>query len=64
MQVPRNLKEKVLKGSIVLTVRQIIGSILSLVSVLVVARTLGPEQYGIATTAIGILALLNDAMNQ
>lgn len=54
MQVPRNLKEKVLKGSIVLTVRQIIGSILSLVSVLVVARTLGPEQYGIATTAIGI----------
>jgi O-antigen/teichoic acid export membrane protein len=49
-----DLKEKVLKGSIYLTLRQLLASGLSLVSMLVVARILGPKDYGIVTTALGL----------
>ncbi|WP_040695214.1 oligosaccharide flippase family protein [Nodosilinea nodulosa] len=53
-----NLKSKVLTGGIYLTLRNILAALLSLVSVLVIARILGPKNYGIATVAIGIFYFL------
>ncbi len=58
MQIAKNLKGKVLKGSIYLTVRQLLSAGFSLVSTVVIARVLGPQNYGIAVTAIGILYFL------
>lgn len=50
-----SLKTKILQGGLFLTIRQLIGSVLSLVSVLVIARVLGPKNYGIVAIATGIL---------
>ena len=50
----KNLKGKVLKGSIVLTIRQLLTAGLSLVSFFIIARILGPKQYGIVTLVLGI----------
>ncbi len=58
MQVTKAFKGKILKGSIYLTVRQLLSAGLSLVSVVVIARVLGPQKYGIAVTGIGILYFL------
>ena len=54
MDSRQDLKGKILKGSIVLTIRQLLTAGLSLVSLLVIARILGPDQYGIVTSALGI----------
>lgn len=54
MSVPKNFKEKVLKGGISLSIRQLFVAGLSLVNVLVIARILGPERYGIVTIVLGI----------
>ena len=58
MNSRKDLKGKVLKGSIVLTIRQLLTAGLSLVSLLVIAKILGPEQYGIVTLALGIFYFL------
>lgn len=58
MSKPKGLKSKILTGGIYLTLRNVIAAILSLVSVLVIARILGPKNYGIATVAIGIFYFL------
>lgn len=55
MKTDSNLKTKVLQGGIYLAARQLIGSLLSMVSVLIIARILGPENYGLVTVATGIL---------
>ncbi len=54
----KDLKDKILKGGLSLAVRQIVTSGLSLVSILVVARVLGPEQYGIVAFGMGIFYFL------
>lgn len=54
MDNPNDLKQKVLKGSISLTLRQLLASALSLVSVFVIARTLGPALYGVVSASLGI----------
>ncbi|URD48302.1 oligosaccharide flippase family protein [Chroococcidiopsis sp. CCNUC1] len=51
----KTLKNKVLQGGIYLTIRQLAASALSLVSVLVIARVLGPENYGVVVSAAFIL---------
>ncbi|AFY50746.1 membrane protein involved in the export of O-antigen and teichoic acid [Nostoc sp. PCC 7524] len=53
-----NIKSKVIQGSIYLTIRQLLASGFSLVSALVIARILGPKNYGIVTTSLGIFYFL------
>lgn len=55
MKTTSALKVKILQGGIYLTLRQLLGAALSLVSVLVIARVLGPERYGVVAVASGIL---------
>lgn len=52
MSITQEIKSKVLKGGMYLTLRNVLAAVLSLVSVLVIARLLGPKNYGIATVAI------------
>ncbi|MEL6490821.1 MAG: oligosaccharide flippase family protein [Cyanobacteria bacterium J06621_3] len=59
MPAPKNFKQKVVKGGIYLTLRQLLVSVLSLANVLVVARALGPSRYGIVTITLGILYVFN-----
>ncbi|MFQ4138989.1 oligosaccharide flippase family protein [Nodosilinea sp. PGN35] len=47
------LKAKVVRGGISLTVGKLAAVVLSLVSVLFIARLLGPEQYGIVAITLG-----------
>lgn len=58
MKTNSSLKNKVLRGGVYLALRQLVGSLLSLVNVLVVARVLGPENYGIVAIASGILIFI------
>lgn len=58
MSEPKKIKNKVLRGGIFLTLRQLLSSGLSVVSMLVIARSLGPEKYGIVVTSIGVLYFL------
>lgn len=58
MDSKKDLKGKVLKGSIVLTIRQLLTAGLSLVSLLVIAKILGAKQYGIVTLSLGIFYFL------
>ncbi len=53
MPEPNSIKNKVLRGGLFLTLRQLLSAGLSLVSVLVIARTLGPEKYGLVASALG-----------
>ena len=48
-----SLKTKILQGGAYLAIRQLATSVLSLASVLVIARILGPEKYGIVAIAVG-----------
>lgn len=59
MSAPKDLKKRVIKGGFYLTLRQILVAVLSLVNVLVIARALGPAQYGVVTITLGILYFLN-----
>ncbi|MEL7072127.1 MAG: oligosaccharide flippase family protein [Cyanobacteria bacterium J06581_3] len=54
MKVEKGLRQKVLKGGIYLTLRQLFSIALSLVSILIIARILGPENYGIVAVSMGI----------
>lgn len=49
-----SLKSKVLKGGIYMSIRQFAISLLSLLNILIVARILGPEKYGVVTVSLGI----------
>ena len=53
MKEDKSLKNKIIQGGIYLAIRQIVSTALSLASVLVVARILGPEQYGVVAIALG-----------
>ena len=44
---------KVVKGGLSLTLRQIFTAGLSMISILVIARILGPANYGIVTVTFG-----------
>ena len=50
----QNLKQKVIKGGLYLTLRQLVTVGLSILSVLVIARILGPRNYGVLVNALGI----------
>lgn len=54
MQITKGLRQKVLKGGIYLTLRQLFSVAISLVSILIIARILGPESYGIVAVSMGI----------
>lgn len=54
----QGLKSKVLNGGILLTLRSLVAAVISLISVIVIARILGPKNYGIATVSIGIFYFL------
>jgi len=54
----QSLKSKVLSGGILLTLRSLVAAVISLVSVIVMARVLGPKNYGIATVSIGVFYFL------
>lgn len=53
-----DLKSRVLRGGISLTISQFVVAALSLSSVLVAARILGPSNYGIVTVSFGIFYFL------
>ena len=59
MSAPKNIKNQVIRGSLFLTIRQLLSSGLSLVSVLVIARILGPEKYGLVASSLGIFYFVN-----
>ena len=59
MAPPNNLKQKVMRGGLSLALRQLISVGLSLVSILVIARMLGPTNYGIVVNSLGIYYFLN-----
>lgn len=52
------LRDKVLDGGLYLVLRQGLGTIFSLVGVLMVTRIIGPSQYGLYAAALGIFAYL------
>lgn len=51
---PASLKQKVVKGGLYLALRQLVSVGLSILSILVIARVLGTENYGILVNALGI----------
>lgn len=59
VDVTVNLRTKVLRGGAFLAFRQAIGVVLSLAGVLLVTRVIGPKQYGVYATAIGIVTFLS-----
>lgn len=58
MSKSKSIKNQVLRGGIFLTIRQLLSSGLSVVSMLVIARSLGPEKYGLVTISLGIFYFL------
>ncbi|MTI85395.1 MAG: polysaccharide biosynthesis protein [Firmicutes bacterium] len=55
-----NLREKMLKGGAYLIVRQGFGLIVGFIGVLLITRAIGPGNYGIYTTAYGIVVYLSN----
>jgi len=55
-----NLRQNVIQGGAFLVGRQAGGIVLSLVGVLLVTRIIGPHQYGIFATAVGIVMFLSN----
>ena len=62
MPTDRSLKDKIIKGGISLSIRQLIVSGLSLVNILIIARLLGPERYGIVTIVLGFFYFLTPTL--
>ena len=54
MTTSTSLKEKILRGGFYMTLKQLLTSGFSLVSILVIARILGPEKYGLVSASLGI----------
>ncbi len=48
------LKKKVFEGGIYLVLRQLLGAVMALIGALVVARVLGPEDFGIVAIAMSV----------
>src|SRR5271167_2437137 len=55
-----SLRRNVIQGGAFLVGRQAAGIVLSLVGVLLVTRIIGPHQYGIYATAVGIVLFLSN----
>jgi PST family polysaccharide transporter len=55
-----SLRHKTIQGGAILVGRQALGILLSLVGVLLVTRIIGPFEYGIFATALGIVAFLTN----
>jgi O-antigen/teichoic acid export membrane protein len=55
-----SLRQDVIKGGAFLVGRQAAGIVLSLAGVLLVTRIIGPHQYGIYATAVGIVLFLTN----
>ena len=53
-----SIKEKILRGGVSMTLKQLLIVVLSLVNVLVIARLLGPGLYGIVTIVLSIFYFL------
>lgn len=53
-----SLRSKVLSGGVYLVIRQGIGMMISLGGILLLTRTIGPEQYGLYTAAYGLFYYL------
>ena len=56
-----DLRTRVIRGGAAIAIRQCIGMALSVVSVLLVTRMIGPYQYGIFAAAYGIAAFIATA---
>ncbi len=54
----KSFKTKLLQGGIALAARQAISTVFSVLNVLVVAKILGPEKYGIVAIAMGVYFFL------
>jgi O-antigen/teichoic acid export membrane protein len=54
------LRQNVIQGGALLVGRQAAGIVLSLVGVLLVTRIIGPYQYGIFATAVGVVMFLSN----
>ena len=52
------MRSKVLKGGATLVLRRVVSALLSLLNTLIVARILGPEQYGVVAISLGIFYFL------
>src|SRR5437763_1255868 len=55
-----NLRERALKGGALMVLRQGFGMLLSLASVLVVTRIIGPRQYGLFAASVAIVIFLDN----
>jgi O-antigen/teichoic acid export membrane protein len=53
-----NLRSMVMRGGVYLAIRQGLGTALSIASVLLVTRILGPQKYGLFVAAFGIFSYL------
>ncbi len=54
-----SLRQKTIRGGAILVGRQAAGMVLSLVGVLLVTRVIGPREYGIYATGLGIVTFLS-----
>jgi O-antigen/teichoic acid export membrane protein len=55
-----SLRQKTIQGGAFLVGRQAAGIVLSLIGVLLVTRIIGPHEYGIYATAVGIVLFLSN----
>ncbi|MBD2211636.1 oligosaccharide flippase family protein [Calothrix sp. FACHB-156] len=55
----KDIKGKIIRGGVSMTLRQLLVAVLSMVNVLVIARMLGPGLYGIVTIVLSIFYFLN-----
>lgn len=59
MSTDPELKKKILRGGVSLTIRQLLVAALSLINILVIARVLGPGLYGVVTIVLSTFYFLN-----
>ena len=55
-----NLRSQVLRGSLYLVMREGIGMVISIATMLLITRSIGPEQYGIFAASYGIAIFLQN----
>ncbi len=58
MPQAQGLKKKVYSGEFYLALRQLLSTGLSLIGVIILARTLGPESYGMVVVTVGVFFFL------
>ncbi|MBD2206818.1 oligosaccharide flippase family protein [Calothrix sp. FACHB-1219] len=59
MSQSKDIKGKIIRGGVSMTLRQLLVAALSMVNVLVIARMLGPGLYGVVTIVLSIFYFLN-----